>query len=119
VKIDYLEYDDLVFLAKRHQLGQVSDVGALDAACARARSRVFGQDAYPSLELKAAALVHSLCRVPGLTSGNGHLAVSAGGTFLRINGARFDVPEDEAVELAVGVTEGRLDLHQIADVLTN
>ena len=116
---EYLECDDLLILANRLGLGSVIDVGALDAATARARSQVFAQDAYPSLELKAAALLHSLCRVPGLASGNKRLAYAAASNFLRINGAKVVLDRDEGLELASGAVDGRLDVRQIADVLTN
>jgi len=119
LKPDYLEFDDLLILANRLDLGSVVDVGALDAATSRARSRVFAQDAYPSLELKAAALLHSLCRVPGLASGNERLAYAAASNFLRINGVRVTLARDEGLELSSGATDGRFDVQQIADVLTN
>ena len=119
MSIEHLEFDALLLLAYQFDLGPVSDIGALDGATARARSRVFAQDAYPSLELKAAALMHSLCRVPGLEAGNEKLAVVAASGFLRLNGSRFAVPEDEALDLTAGITDGRLDVRQIADVLTN
>ena len=119
MSVEYLDFDALLLLAYRFDLGPVSDIGALDAATARARSRVFAQDAYPSLELKAAALMHSICRVPGLEAGNEKLAVAAASSFLRLNGSSFTVPEDEAYDLTVGITDGRLDVRQIADVLTN
>jgi death-on-curing protein len=119
VKVEYLSFEDLLFMAKALGLGAVKDVGALDAATARARSRVFGQDAYPSLELKAAALMHSICRVQGLVAGNESLALVAASDFLGSNGSRFVVPHDVALDLTAGITEGRLDVPQIADVLTN
>ncbi len=61
---DYLDLDDLLDIA-REAVGPdavVGDYGLLESALARPRTSVFGQDAYPSLHLKAAALLHSLAR---------------------------------------------------------
>jgi len=57
----HLDLDDLLHVAAR-TLGdvQVRDVGLLQSALARPRSTAFGEDAYPSIHQKAAALLHSL-----------------------------------------------------------
>ena len=60
--IEYLDLDDLLEIA-RHAIGEdvtVRDYGLLESALARPRASVFGQDAYPDLHLKGAALLHSL-----------------------------------------------------------
>ena len=36
------------------------DIGILEAAVARTRATVYGEDAYPDLDAKAAALLHSI-----------------------------------------------------------
>ena len=41
----------------------------LESALARPRATVFGSDAYPSLDAKAAALLHSLARNHALVDG--------------------------------------------------
>lgn len=59
---DYLDLEDLLAAAKA-ALGrapEVRDWGLLEAALARPRASVYGQDAYPDLHEKAAALLHSL-----------------------------------------------------------
>jgi death-on-curing protein len=61
---DYLDLEDLLEIA-REAVGRdvvVRDYGLLESALARPRASVFGQDAYPDLHLKAAALLHSLAR---------------------------------------------------------
>jgi death-on-curing protein len=58
----------------------------LESALARPRASVFGQDAYPDLHLKAAALLHSPARNHALVDGNKRLAWTACRTFLAING---------------------------------
>ena len=55
----------------------VHDVGLLESALGRPRATVFGDDAYPDLHTKAAALLHSLARNHALVDGNKRLAWAA------------------------------------------
>ena len=57
---EYLDLDDLLDIAREAIGGDavVGDYGLLESALARPRASVFGQDAYPDLHLKAAALLH-------------------------------------------------------------
>jgi death on curing protein len=113
-EVEYLDLEDLLVFTRLLDAGPVRDVGLLDAAAARARSTVFGQDAYPTVELKAAALIHSICRNHALIDGNKRLALVAGATFLRLNGRRFALSQDQAFDLIMQVAEGAVDLPEIA-----
>ena len=58
----YLPLPELLHVAER-TLGPgyaVRDYGLLEAALARPRATAFGKDAYPDLDRKAAALLHSI-----------------------------------------------------------
>ncbi|RNL61400.1 type II toxin-antitoxin system death-on-curing family toxin [Nocardioides marmoriginsengisoli] len=99
--------------------GPVRDAGLLDAAVSRPRASVFGQDAYPSIELKAAALLHSICGNHALVDGNKRLALLATVTFLRANGRTFTLSQDQAFQLVWDIAAGDLDLDDIATALTN
>ena len=68
---------------------KVADPGLLASALARPAMSVFGDDAYPSLERKAAALMESLARNHTLVDGNKRLAWTSTVAFLRLNG--FDL----------------------------
>ncbi|HVQ49027.1 MAG TPA: type II toxin-antitoxin system death-on-curing family toxin, partial [Mycobacterium sp.] len=62
MSVDYLELDDLLVAASAF-LGhrpEVRDYGLLESALARPQASVFGEDAYPTLHEKAAALLDSL-----------------------------------------------------------
>jgi death-on-curing protein len=118
VTVEYLTVEDLLLLTKMLGAGPVRDVGLLDAAAGRVRSSVFGQDAYPTVELKAAALLHSVCGNHALVDGNKRLGLLATVTFLRINGHRFNLTQDQAFDLVWAVAEGRLDVPEIAARLT-
>jgi death on curing protein len=87
----------------------VRDVGLLEAAVHRPRASVLGQDAYPDLFGKAAALLHSLARNHPLVDGNKRLAWLATYVFLAKNGIELDPDDDAAYELVVAVASGATD----------
>jgi len=117
---EYLDLDDLLKIA-RAAVGAnvvVGDYGLLESALARPRASVFGQDAYPDMHLKSAALFHSLARNHALVDGNKRLAWTACRTFLAINGQWISAPEDERFDLVIRVATGVLpDLDKIVDQL--
>ena len=88
---------------------EVRDIGLLDAAVHRPRASVFGQDAYPELLTKAAALLHSLARNHPLVDGNKRLAWLATYVFCAKNGVELDPDDDDAYELVVSVAAGEID----------
>jgi death-on-curing protein len=92
----HLDLDDLLHIA-RWMLGdvEVRDIGLLDSAAARPRSTAFGEDAYPSLHHKAAALLHSLARTQPLVDGNERLALAATIAFYGLDGHRLTLSNDE------------------------
>lgn len=118
--IEYLDLDDLLQIARR-AVGEdvkVGDYGLLESALARPRASVFGEDAYPDLHLKAAALMHSLARNHALIDGNKRLAWTACRTFLAINGQWISAPEDDRFDFVIRVATGaESDLDQIAGQL--
>ena len=112
--VDYLDLEDLLVLTRLLGAGPVRDPGLLESAAARPRTSLFGEDAYPTLELKAAALLHSLCGNHALVDGNKRLSLLATVTFIRANGGRFRLTNDEAFDLVMAVAEGRMDVPEIA-----
>lgn len=87
---------------------EVGDWGLLESAAARPQASAFGEDAYPTLELKAAALLQSLVGNHALVDGNKRLGWVATLYFLRINGVRVVVEEDEAYDFVIAVASGKL-----------
>ena len=117
---EYLDLDDLLGIAREAVGGDVavSDYGLLESALARPRASVFGEDAYPDLHLKAAALLHSLARNHALVDGNKRLAWTACRTFLAINGQWISAPEDDRFDFVIEVATGaQPDLDEIANRL--
>ena len=94
------------------------DVGLLEAAVHRPRASVLGQDAYPDLFTKAAALLHSLARNHPLVDGNKRLAWLATYVFCAKNGVELDTDDDAAYDLVIAVASGSLDeIEEIARIL--
>lgn len=116
----HLTADELLYVATR-AVGEhvdVRDPGLLHSAAARPQATAFGDDAYPSLEEKAAALLHSLARNHALVDGNKRLALAGVIAFLGINGRRLTLTNDEAYDLVIAVSTGRLsDVGDIAKLL--
>jgi death-on-curing protein len=110
---DYLELDDALHVVER--LGfYVRDAGLLASALARPATTVFGVDAYPGSELKAAALLESLARNHPLIDGNKRTAWTLTILFLWINGFQHDFDTDAGFDLVIGVAEGRIELGESA-----
>ena len=115
----YLDVEDLLHIAER-TLGNVEirDLGLLEAAAARPQASAFGEDAYPAILEKAAALIHSVARNHALVDGNKRLALASGIAFMGINGLRLTMSNDEAYDLIIAIATGQLDeVHDIAEVL--
>jgi death-on-curing protein len=107
----YLTLPELLRVAERI-LGpdvKVRDLGLLEAALARAQATAFGADAYPTLDEKAAALLHSLARNHALADGNKRLALSGLIAFYGVNGRRLILTNDAAYELVMAIASGELD----------
>ena len=105
----------------RHAVGgavEMRDLGLLDAAVHRPRASVLGQDAYPDLFTKAAALMYSLARNHPLVDGNKRLAWLATYVFCAKNGVELDPPDEDAYSLVMSLASGELDdLAAIAQAL--
>jgi death-on-curing protein len=113
----YLALPDLIRVAERVIDGEVKvrDYGLLQSALARPQASAFGADAYPSLDDKAAALLHSLARNHALIDGNKRLALGATIAFYGLNGRRLTLTNDAAYDLVVAVASGTLD--EVADIV--
>jgi death-on-curing protein len=118
--IDYLQLDD-VLAAARVTFGQeaeVRDWGLLESALIRPQATVFGSEAYPSFEEKAAALLHSLARNHALVDGNKRLAWVATRLFHILNGRDLRAPTvGEGEKFVISVAAGELEVPEIARVL--
>lgn len=114
---EYLELEDLLELAGL-LLGDdppVKDIGLLGAAASRPRVTVAGEDAYPDVWTKGAALLQSIAKSHPLVDGNKRLGWLATAVFLEVNGYEITkAPNDEVYELVINVAGGWQSVDEIA-----
>lgn len=94
--------------------GAACDPDALRAAAELPRTRDGDRDAYPGLQLKAAALLEALVRTKPFTWGNEQIALLATTVFLNLNGWDLEAEPDELALLVRMTSQGRLPLFDIA-----
>lgn len=118
--IEYLDLDDLVELA-RILLGDnpaIRDIGLLGSAAARPQTTAFGEDAYPDLISKAAALLQSIVNNHALVDGNKRLGWLATAVFFQLNGIKVSrVSNEDVYELVIWVASSNPDLADISERL--
>nr|WP_283251069.1 Fic family protein [Rhabdothermincola salaria] len=91
------------------------DAGLLASAAARPQATVGGQDAYPDLWSKAAALLQSLLANHALVDGNKRLGWLATAVFLELNGVTTTrVPNVAVYEFVMWATTSRSEVGDIA-----
>ncbi len=116
---NYLDLEDFLSAARRIIPNlAVLDYGLLESALARPRASVFGEDAYPTIFEKAAALLESLARNHALTDGNKRSAWMATRVFLGLNAVQITSPDpDTAENLVLATATGQLNISEIASQL--
>ncbi|MFF8741983.1 MULTISPECIES: type II toxin-antitoxin system death-on-curing family toxin [Streptomyces] len=87
----------------------VRDVGLLESAAHRPSAAMFGEEAYPDLIDKAAALLQSLAVNYPLFDGNKRTAWLSCVTFLAMNGVDLRPDIDAAERLVIDVATGETD----------
>lgn len=117
----FLSLEELLAVAEA-ALGhapEVRDWGLLESALGRPQASVFGEDAYPALHQKAAALLHSLAKNHALVDGDKRTAWWAARLFYVLNGHDLRADEDGAYDLVIAVAEARIeDVEEIAKQLS-
>jgi death-on-curing protein len=119
--MEHLTVEDLVSIAEE-VLGvpAVMDIGLLDSAAHRPLASAFGQDAYPTIHEKAAALLDAVVRHHALVDGNKRLGWAAAAVFYDLNGVDLDPPSvDDAVDLVVAVAAGTMELSKLSERLAS
>ena len=103
---EYLTLDDVLAAAEAHlgRPAEIGDYGLLESAVARPQATVFGEDAYPTLHEKTAALLQSLATNHALIDGNKRTAFVATALFYELNGRRVRASaQDELFDLMIDV----------------
>jgi death-on-curing protein len=119
-EVEYLDVEDLIDLATLVLGGPppIRDIGLLGSAAARSQTSVSGEDAYPDVWEKAAALLQSIVKNHALIDGNKRLGWLATAVFLELNGVVVTITSnDDVYDLVMGVAGGSQDIHEIARLL--
>ncbi|OBR68881.1 death-on-curing protein [Paenibacillus oryzae] len=95
----------------------VKDHGLLESAVHRPQQSVFGEDAYPDLFDKAAALLESLVKNHCFHNGNKRTAYLVTKSFLMINGKHLRMERVYAVEFIVDIAKGIHSLEAASFIL--
>jgi death on curing protein len=92
----------------------VINPGHLDAAINRPQITVGGQDAFPSIHSKAAALLHGLTLGHPFLHANKRTAWLAACMFYELNAWQLNAVADEAVAFMLDVAKGTKDIPSCA-----
>jgi death on curing protein len=95
-------------------LGGVRDRGALEAAAARPAATFGGDDLYPDVPAKTAALMHSLALNHPFVDGNKRVGAHAALLFAAANGFECVATPDELVQLTLQLAAGEIGVEALA-----
>ncbi len=111
--IRYLSFE--VYVRQIEKRGfVVRDIGLVQSALARQETSLFGEPAYPTIDLKGAALMESLAKNHPLFDGNKRSAWLGLNYFLELNNWEIVATEDEAFKYILDVATSVIDLAQSA-----
>ncbi|WP_448572879.1 type II toxin-antitoxin system death-on-curing family toxin [Trichothermofontia sp.] len=114
--IEVLELHHRVIEQSGGALG-VRDVGLLESAIAQPRMTFGGEDLYPSLIDKAAALGFSIIMNHPFLDGNKRTGHAAMETFLILNGMEINAPVDEQERVVLAIASGKLGREALVEWL--
>ena len=115
--IQYLTLEDVLTLIDDLEVGPIRDIGLLDSAVHRPQVTVFGTDAYPGIDEKAAILLESLLRNHPLIDGNKRIGWLATVVFYGLNDIALEAPDDDAYDLVIAMASGRTTYQDSATIL--
>jgi len=93
------------------------DRGALESAVAQPEASFGGEDLYPNLAEKAAALGHSLIQNHPFVDDNKRIGHGAMEVFLLLNGYELEALVDEQEQVIIGVASGRISRSEFCEWL--
>ncbi|ROQ71747.1 death-on-curing protein [Streptomyces sp. CEV 2-1] len=108
----YLSSEDILVIAEHACPDMqivVRDAGLLESAAHRPSAAMFGEEAYPDVVDKAAALLQSLAINHPFFDGNKPTAWLSCMTFLAMNGVDLRPDIDAAERLVIAVATGEMD----------
>jgi death on curing protein len=89
--------------------------GRLEAAAATPQASMFGEDIYPGVTEKAAALCQAIVRAHPFSDGNKRVALVALALFLIQNGYALVATNDQAYVTIMALARGELGREELAE----
>src|ERR1051325_11441883 len=95
------------------------DRGALESAVAQPEASFGGEELYPDLASKVAALGHSLIQNHPFVDGNKRVGHAAMEVFLLLNGYEIDASVDEQEKIILDVASGKVSRIELSEWLSD
>ena len=93
------------------------DRGALESAVAQPEASFGGEELYPDLASKTAALGHALIQSHPFVDGNKRIGHAAMEVFLLLNGHEIDASVDEQEQIIIEVASGKVSRIELGEWL--
>ncbi|WP_068784529.1 type II toxin-antitoxin system death-on-curing family toxin [Paenibacillus phocaensis] len=109
-----------VAMIQRYSPGEhigIKEPGLLESAVHRSQSSAYGEDAYPTIFEKAAALFESLGQNHPFHNANKRTAFTALVVFLRYNGLNFKMDTKKAEDFTVDMVNHRFDFQEMVSII--
>jgi death-on-curing protein len=90
------------------------DRGALEAAVARPQMTFGGEDLYPDVQAKAAAILQSLVMNHPFVDGNKRTGAATAELFMNLNDMDLAAEDDELVAVTLAVARGEVTAEALA-----
>lgn len=90
------------------------DRGALGSALGRPQMTFGGEDLYPDVAAKAAALLHSLVMNHPFVDGNKRTGAAVAELFMNLNHVELTAEDEELIDVALAAAKGELSAEALA-----
>jgi death on curing protein len=105
-KAQLLEFHKLLIERYGGSIG-IRDEGLLESALARPQQTFGGEDLYPDMYSKTAALMESLCKNHPFLDGNKRIAFAGAVAFLKTNNIHIKCNTGEGEKFVLSIAEGK------------
>lgn len=98
------------------QLGGMSgvrDEGLLESALSQPKASFFGELLHPTIHQQAAAYLYHLAKNHPFLDGNKRTAYGAMETFLRLNGYKLALSNEESYNMVIQVAQGEMSKEEL------
>ena len=119
MKVVYLTLEQILAI-HYDQIGRyggshgIRDLPLLESAVERPQASFMGEDLYPNIFTKAAALMHSMVLNHPFLDGNKRTATVTASAFLHFNGFDVKVSQQELIEISLNVESKKWDQEILA-----